>query len=129
MAVPTDRRFLGSHEWHRLEGDVCTIGISQFAADELTDITYVDLPSPGDEVAAGEPFGEIESVKATSDLTSGVTGVVTEVNDLLGETPELVNNDPFDAGWMIKVKVADTSAFDALIDAAAYDAQCAGKSQ
>ncbi len=128
MAVPTDRRFLESHEWHQLNGDVCTIGISQFAADELTDITYVDLPSPGDELTAGEPFGEIESVKATSDLTCGVSGVVAEVNERLGEAPELVNDDPFDAGWMIKVKVADASTFDALMAAAAYDAQCEGAS-
>lgn len=128
MAVPTDRRYLESHEWHKLDGDVCTIGISQFAADELTDITYVDLPSPGDEVTAGEPFGEIESVKATSDLTCGVSGVVTAVNVRLGEAPEIVNGDPFEAGWMIKVKVADASALDALLDAAAYDAQCDGAS-
>jgi glycine cleavage system H protein len=127
VVVPTDRRYLESHEWHLLEGDVCTIGISQFAADELTDITYVDLPSPGDEVTAGEPFGEIESVKATSDLTCGVSGVVAEVNDRLGEAPELVNGDPFDAGWMIKVKVADASEFAALMDAASYGAQCEGE--
>jgi len=129
VAVPTDRRYLESHEWHRLEGDVCTIGISQFAADELTDITYVDLPTPGDELTAGEPFGEIESVKATSDLTCGVSGVVAEVNDRLGEAPELVNSDPFDAGWMIKVKVADTSALDALMDAASYDAKCEARAE
>ncbi len=128
MAVPTDRRYLESHEWHQLDGDVCTIGISRFAADELTDITYVDLPSPGDEVAAGEPFGEIESVKATSDLACGISGVVTAVNDRLGEAPELVNEDPFDAGWMIKVRVADASALDALLDAAAYGAKCQGGS-
>ncbi len=126
MGVPTDRRYLASHEWHRLEGEICTIGISQFAADELTDVTYVSLPSPGTEVTAGQSMGEVESVKATSDLNSGVSGVVTEINEKLNEAPELVNNDPFGEGWMIRVKITDRSQLDGLLDASAYEAQLGG---
>lgn len=126
MGAPADRRYLKSHEWHKLDGDVCTIGISQFAADELTDVTYVSLPAAGTEVVANQPFGEIESVKATSDLTSGVSGVVTEINGRLDESPELVNDDPFGEGWMIKVKVSDPAALEALLTAQAYEAQLGG---
>jgi glycine cleavage system H protein len=92
VGVPTDRRYLKSHEWHKLDGNICTIGITQFAADELTDITYVSLPKVGKEVAAGQPMGEVESVKATSELYCGVSGVVTEVNEKLNNAPELVNS-------------------------------------
>ena len=120
MGYPTDRRYLASHEWHKLDGDICTIGITKFAADELTDITYVDLPSPGKEVAAGKPFGEIESVKATSELMCGISGVVTEVNKKLSDAPDLVNNDSYGDGWMIKVKVTSKAAIDALLTADAY---------
>lgn len=104
MSVPTDRKYLETHEWHQQTGDTVTIGISQFAADELTDITYVKLPKVGEKVSAGKPFGEIESVKATSDLYSAVSGTVTAVNDELTNQPGLVNSDPFGKGWMIKVK-------------------------
>ncbi len=126
MSVPSDRRFLATHEWHKLDGDICTLGISQFAADELTDVTYVSLPAAGKEITAGQPFGEIESVKATSDLNAGVSGVVTEVNEKLNDAPELVNSDPFGDGWMIKVKVGDGSQHAGLLDAEAYTAQIAG---
>ena len=126
MGAPADRRYLKSHEWHKLDGDICTIGISQFAADELTDVTYVSLPAAGKEVVADQPFGEIESVKATSDLTSGISGVVTEINGRLDESPELVNDDPFGEGWMIKVKVSDPAALDSLLTAEAYEAQLGG---
>ena len=94
----------GVHEWHRLDGDTVTIGITQIAADELTDVTYVALPKVGTKVQANQRFGEIESVKATSDLYSGVSGEVTEVNGELANSPGLVNNDPYEAGWMIKLK-------------------------
>lgn len=126
MGAPADRRYITTHEWHKLDGDICTIGISQFAADELTDVTYVSLPAVGKEVVANQPFGEIESVKATSDLTSGVSGVVTEINGRLEESPELVNDDPFGEGWMIKLKVSDPSALNALLTAEAYEAQLGG---
>ncbi len=124
--VPTDRKYLATHEWHKLDGDICTIGISQFAADELTDVTYVSLPPAGKEITAGQPFGEIESVKATSELNSGVSGVVAEINSRLDDAPELVNEDPFNAGWMIKVKVSDAGQLDGLLDGAAYAGQLGG---
>ena len=123
MPVPDDRRYLASHEWHLADGDVCTIGITQHAADELTDVTYVDLPEVGSETTAGEPFGEVESVKATSDLVSGVTGEVVEVNEDLVADPSLANTDPHDAGWMIKVRMSDSSELDVLLDATGYTSQ------
>jgi glycine cleavage system H protein len=121
MTAPSDRKYLQTHEWHRLEGDVVTIGITQFAADELTDITYVDFKvKPGDKLAANGRFGEIESVKTTSDLYSGVGGTVTEVNTELSKNPGLVNTNPFDKGWMIKVRVTDRGSMDKLLSADEY---------
>ena len=121
MDLPTDRQYLESHEWHQLAGDTATIGITQTAADELTDVTYVSLPKVGDAVTAGERFGEIESVKATSDLIAGVTGTVTAVNDALAGDPGLVNRDPFAGGWMVKVAVSAPG--DKLLSAEAYAAK------
>lgn len=118
--VPTDRKYLETHEWHLREGDIVTIGITQIAADELTDITFVDLPAVGEALQANKPFGEIESVKATSDLYSGVSGTVTAVNDALANNPGLVNKDPHAAGWMIKVKVSNPGEFDGLLSAEDY---------
>jgi glycine cleavage system H protein len=114
-AAPTDRKYLESHEWHKVEGDTATIGITQIAADELTDITYVSLPKVGAKVSANKPFGEIESVKATSDLYSGVTGDVVAVNDALNSDPGLVNRDPHAGAWMIKVKLANPAEVDKLL--------------
>jgi len=125
VAVPTDRRYLKSHEWHKLEGDVCTIGITKFAADELTDITYVSLPAVGRQVEAGKPFGEVESVKATSDLYAGVSGVITEVNAVLNDSPELVNDDAFGRGWMIRVRVSNPSEYARLLSPEEYERQTA----
>src|SRR4029077_20115139 len=102
MSAPNDRRYSQSHEWHKQEGDTVTIGITQHAVDELTDITYVDLPPVGKKLDAGKRFGEIESVKATSELYSAVAGEVAEVNAALKEDPSLVNQDPYGKGWMIK---------------------------
>lgn len=120
MSAPKDLRYLQTHEWHRLEGDTVTIGITQFAADELTDITYVSLPKVGDKVTANGRFGEIESVKATSDLYSGVAGEVIAVNDELGNEPGLVNRDPYEAGWMIKLKVANPDDVNKLLSVDEY---------
>ena len=120
MSAPTDRRYLETHEWHKIEGDTATIGITQIAADELTDITYVSLPKVGAKLAANKPFGEIESVKATSDLYSGVTGEVIAVNDALNNDPGLVNRDPFNAAWMIKVKLAKPAEVEELLAAPDY---------
>jgi glycine cleavage system H protein len=126
VSVPTDRRYTNTHEWHLAKEGVVTIGITQFAADTLTDITFVDLPAVGKAVTAGRPFGEIESVKATSDLISGVSGTVQEVNKRLADEPELVNSDPFGDGWMVKVAAVNLKQLDALLDAAAYEAVIAG---
>jgi len=121
IATPTDRKYTATHEWFRPEGEIVTMGITRFAADELTDITFVDLPPVGSAVKAGEPCGEIESVKATSELFSAVTGRVVAVNTALTATPELVNKDPYGEGWMLKIRADDLSALDALMDAATYD--------
>ena len=120
MPVPKDRKYLETHEWHQLAADVVTIGITQIAADELTDITYVKLPAIGAKVAANAAWGEIESVKATSDLYSGVSGTVTAINSELNANPGLVNSDPFGKGWMIKVKVADAGQLAKLLSAEEY---------
>jgi glycine cleavage system H protein len=120
-SASADCRYTETHEWFRLEGDIVTMGITQFAADELTDITFVELPGVGTNVTAGQPCGEIESVKATSDLISAVSGEVVASNDALADAPELVNSDPIGDGWMIKIRVEDLSPLDDLMDAAAYN--------
>jgi glycine cleavage system H protein len=120
MSAPTDRKYLETHEWHKVEGDTATIGITQIAADELTDITYVSLPKVGAKLSANKPFGEIESVKATSDLYSGLSGEVVAINDGLNNDPGLVNRDPFNAGWMIKVKLSNPAEAEKLLSAEAY---------
>ena len=112
-------KYSESHEWVKVEGNVAYIGVSDFAQKEMGDITYVDLPAEGDEVAAGEEFGALESVKAASDLYSPVSGVVVAVNDELEDTPEKVNEDAY-AAWIIKVEMSNPSEVDALMDAAAY---------
>jgi glycine cleavage system H protein len=119
-STPSDRRYLESHEWHKLDGDTVTIGITRTAADELTDITYVALPKVGDTVEAGKRLGEIESVKATSDLYSGVSGNVTAVNSELANDPGVINRDPFNAGWMIKVKMTKPDEMNKLLSAEDY---------
>lgn len=121
MSVPTDRKYLKSHEWHKTDGDVVVVGITQIAADELTDITYVQLPKVGTKLDANGRFGEIESVKATSDLYIGISGEVVAVNEALNSNPGTVNTDPYEAGWMIKVKPTGAPA-DNLLDAPAYEA-------
>lgn len=108
-----------SHEWVKVDGEIAVIGVSDFAQSEMGDITYADLPSEGDEFKAGEEFGALESVKASSDLYCPVSGEVVEVNSELEDKPELINEDPY-GSWIIKVKIADPSELDALMDAAAY---------
>jgi glycine cleavage system H protein len=122
MAHPSDRSYSQDHEWVIVDGDVATIGISDFAQDQLGEVVYVDLPGVGDGLNAGEAFGEIESVKSVSELIAPVAGEVIEVNDALGDAPETVNSDAHGAGWMIKVRVADASAVDSLLSAEDYDA-------
>jgi glycine cleavage system H protein len=110
------------HEWVAVDGDVATIGISDFAQNQLGEVVYVDLPSEGDSLAAGESFGEIESVKSVSELFAPITGEILEVNSSLGDSPETVNSDPHGEGWMVKLRVDDASELDALLSAADYDA-------
>lgn len=121
MASPADRRYLESHEWHKLEGDVVVIGVSQFAVDELTDITYLDIKKKSGPIKAGQTFGEIESVKATSDLYCGIDGTIVEVNAGAIAKPEIINKDAYGNGWLIKVKPADPAAVEKLLSAADYD--------
>lgn len=120
-ATPSDRKYAKTHEWFLAEGDVVTIGITRFAADELADITFVSLPAVGTILTAGKPCGEIESVKAASELFTAVSGEVIEVNEALADAPELANQNPFGKGWMVKVRVSDLSPLDALMDAGAYE--------
>ena len=121
MSAPTDLRYTRDHEWVRLEGDEATVGITQFAADQLGDIVFVELPDTGRTLEAAKAFGVVESVKAVSDLFAPIAGVVVATNDSLGSSPESVNSDPYGAGWMVRLKVSDASDLDALMDAAAYD--------
>ena len=120
MSAPTDRKYLETHEWHQASGDLVTIGITQFAADELTDITFVQLPKVGTKVEANKRFGEIESVKASSDLYTGVSGTVSEVNAALSDNPGLVNRDPYGQAWMIKVKMSDPKQLEKLLPVEEY---------
>lgn len=118
-----DRRYAESHEWVKIDGDIATIGISDYAQHALGDIVYVDMPEVGDEIAAGDVFGAVESVKAASDLICPVSGEVVEVNEALEDAPEMVNADAFE-NWIIKVRISDAAEYDALLDAAAYAQLC-----
>lgn len=126
MSCPTDRRYLDSHEWHKRDGANIALGITRFAIDELTDITFVQLPKVGGEIKAGAPFGEIESVKATSELYSGVGGRVVEVNQAVVNDPSVINSDPYDKGWLIKIAPSNPRDYDALLDDKAYEAKYPG---
>ena len=121
--IPNDLKYAKSHEWAKIEGDSATVGITHFAQEQLGDLTYVDLPKVGAAVTAGAEMGSVESVKAASELYSPVSGTVTEVNAALEGAPEVVNQDAYVAGWMIKVKLA--GAPEGLLDAEAYAQVCA----
>ncbi|MDE7180358.1 MAG: glycine cleavage system protein GcvH [Muribaculaceae bacterium] len=121
--VLDDRRYAESHEWVKIDGDIATIGISDYAQHALGDIVYVDMPEVGDEMSAGDVFGAVESVKAASDLICPVSGEVVEINEELEDAPEKVNADAFNT-WIIKVRISDASEYDALLDAAAYTELC-----
>jgi glycine cleavage system H protein len=119
--APPDLRYTKDHEWVRVEGDTATIGVTDFAANQLGDVVFVDLPAVGKAVEQFSTFGVVESVKAVSDLYAPLSGEVVAVNGDLGSKPELVNSDPFGDGWMIRVKVGDTAQVDELLDAAGYE--------
>lgn len=118
-----DLRYAESHEWVKVDGDIATVGISDYAQHALGNIVYVDMPEVGDDVSQGEDFGAVESVKAASDLLSPVSGEVVEINEALEDEPELLNQDAY-ANWIMKVKMSDPSEIDNLLDGAAYAKLC-----
>ncbi len=120
--VPTDLQYTKDHEWVRVDGESATIGITAYAADQLGDIVFVELPEAGRTLEQHATFGVVESVKAVSDLFTPLSGEVAEANPELAASPELVNSDPYKGGWMIRVRLADPTQVDDLLDAAAYDA-------
>ena len=126
LEYPEDLRYLDSHEYVRLEGEIATIGISAFAVDELGDVVFLELPEVGDLVTRNEGFGTIESVKAVEDLNSPVTGTVIERNDALIDSPEQIAEDPYGEGWLLKVRVNDPGDIDDTLTAKEYSAQVAG---
>lgn len=124
MNLPTGLKFSKTHEWVSVAGDVATVGITDFAVQLLSDLVFVDLPKPGKVVTQSEPFGEIESVKHVSDLYAPVSGEVVESNSALADRLEQLNQEPFGAGWMVKIRMKDASELASLLDADAYKAHC-----
>lgn len=122
MSSPQDLKFTRTHEWVRIDGDVVTIGITDHAQSELGDITYVELPEPGDSVSVSQPFGIVESVKAASDIFAPVDGEVLERNDEVVDAPDLVNASPYDRAWLIRLRLVDQEQLARLMSAADYDA-------
>ncbi len=122
MSAPDDRRYLESHEWHKPEGDLVVIGISRFAVDELTDITFLEVTAEG-AISKGDPLGEVESVKATSELYCGIDGEVVEVNQTVVEDPSLINRDCYEAGWIVKVRPSVAGQMDELLSVEDYEKQ------
>jgi len=122
MNFPNTVRYTSEHEWIRVEGDEAYVGITDYAQSELGEIVFVDVPTVGEQVAQGEVFGSVEAVKTVSDLNMPASGEVLELNAELEDHPELVNNDPYGTGWMIRVRLSDPSELDSLMDAAAYEA-------
>jgi len=128
MEYPKGLRYSREHEWVMVEGDdTGVIGISDFAQNELGDVVYVEAPELGEKISKDDPFGAVESVKAVSDLYAPVSGTVVEVNDALPETPELINEDPYGEGWIIKVSLSDVEELDDLMNAEEYEEYCEGQ--
>ncbi len=121
MSAPANRKYTKTHEWISLEGDIATFGLTDHAQSELGDITYLELPQVGDSLKAGDSFGVVESVKAASDVYSPIDGEVIEVNDAAVDGPELINSSPYDDAWLVKVRVADPSQLEGLMDTDAYN--------
>ena len=120
VKILDDLKYVETHEWVKVDGDIATIGITDFAQNELADIVYVELPSQGTKLEKGQTFGNVEAVKAVEDLYSPLSGEVVEVNEKLQQSPELVNQDPYGEGWMIKIKITNPAEVDGLLDAEAY---------
>jgi len=124
--VPNDLKYSKDHEWVRVEGELVVMGITDYAVKALKDIVYVELPQVDDSIEAGEEFGAVESVKAVSDLFAPISGEVAEVNSALEDAPETINNDPYDSGWLVKVRPSSLDDdLSSLLDAAAYSKHCA----
>ena len=121
MNIPADLKYTKDHEWVKIEGDVATVGITEFAQSELGDIVYVEIETIGESIEQEEVFGSVEAVKTVSDLFMPLSGEILEFNENLESNPELVNSDPYGEGWMIKAKLSDASQIDSLLDAAAYE--------
>ena len=121
MNIPAELKYTKDHEWVRIDGDIATVGITEFAQSELGDIVYVEIETVGETVDQEEVFGSVEAVKTVSDLFMPISGEILEFNENLESNPELVNSDPYGEGWMIKVKISDASQIDSLLDAAAYE--------
>lgn len=121
MSVPAELRYTKDHEWTRIEGDTAVVGITDYAQDSLGEVVFIELPDVGRELKAGATFGVVESVKAVSDLYAPLSGTVIEANAALVDAPETVNSEPYDDGWMIKIRLSDPSEVAALLDADAYE--------
>lgn len=124
LQFPDDLKYAESDEWVRVEGDIATIGVSDFAQDALNDIVYVELQEVGESLEPGDSFGEVESVKAASEVYLPIGGEIVEVNSVLEDSPETINSDPYGEGWLIKVKMTDDSGLANLMDVTAYKAYC-----
>jgi glycine cleavage system H protein len=120
-SYPTDLRYHPEHDWARIDGDTATFGITWYAQDSLGEVVFVEPPEVGSQTRQGESYAEIESVKAVSDVIAPLTGEIIEVNSALSDSPESVNDDPYGAGWLVKVRLADPAEVDGLLDAAAYE--------
>ena len=123
MASPNDRVYSPSHEWHKVDGETLTLGITQFAVDQLTDVTYVEMKKAGTKFKAGDIVGTVESVKTTSDIYCAAAGEIIETNGALNDDPGLLNRDPHGAGWLVKIKISDKAGLSKCLDAKAYEAQ------
>ena len=119
--VPEDLHYSKDHEWVRVDGDLAVIGITDYAQNSLGDVVYVELPKAGDQFAANEPFGSVESVKAVSEVFTPIAGVVAQINESLADEPETVNSDPYGSGWMIRLKMSNAGEVDSLLTAAEYE--------
>lgn len=126
MNIPSELKYTKDHEWIKIEGNIATVGVTDFAQGELGDIVYVDVDTLDDTVEEGDVFGSVEAVKTVSDLFMPLSGEVSEFNEELEDAPELVNTDPYGKGWMIKITISDDSQIEALLDAAAYKTLIAG---
>jgi len=120
MMVPKELKYTEEHEWARVEDDIVTVGLTDYAQQELGDIVFVELPNEGEALVQSEPFGTVEAVKAVSEIFAPVSGEVVKVNDALDETPQLINQDPYEEGWMIKIRLSDPGELEHLMDADQY---------